>query len=278
MTGPLVSILMTTYNSQEFVGSAIESLLSQSYENIEIIVVDDASNDKTISILKSLSKQHVNIKYFLLPHNCGTYLAKTVAFKFARGEFITCHDSDDWSHPERISRQIMPLLINNRLIATTSNWVRIQNNGTLFARGVFPLVRLNPASPMFRRSKVRDCIGLWDLVKTGADSEFIARLELVFGRSSMLKIKEPLCFGSHRSGSLMTDTKTGYKKNGSNKQNHRLDYCEAWGQWHINSLSKYTNPKIKPLNSFVRSFEASEKLTVSNDTIKIIKQYLKNVN
>lgn len=271
---PLVSVLMTTYNSAEFVKSAVLSLLTQTYKNIEIIIVDDASTDTTFDVLADLSRQHKSIKYFRLPQNCGTYVAKTVAFHYATGEFVTCQDSDDWSHPERIERQVMPLLTNKNLIATISNWVRIQDNGELFARGAFPLVRLNPASPLFRKNKVLEKMGLWDLVKTGADSEFIARLKLVFGRKTVLRVSEPLCFGAHREGSLMTAADTGYAENGLN--NDRTEYWEAWGKWHIESLACDKQLKVNPLTNFSRDFAAPTKLDVALEKINHIAQFIKN--
>lgn len=263
---PLVSILMTTFNSVAFVKNAVESLLNQTYKNIEIIIVDDASSDNTYEFLQTLAKQYQNIRVYKLLINAGTYVAKTVALGHANGEFITCQDSDDWSHPERIERQMAPLLNNPNVVVTTSNWVRIQENGELYARGVFPLVGFNPASPLFRKSKVLSKTGMWDLVKTGGDSEFIARLKLVFGRNSEVRIPEPLCFGAHRAGSLMTSKSTGYSENSINHE--RSNYLLDWGTWHIASIKEHQTPYIKPLMHFERSFKTSEKLEVSLTEIR----------
>lgn len=178
-TGPLISILMTTYNTGRRVENAVISLLNQTYRSFELIIVDDASTDDTLFRLQRLALKDTRIKIISLPQNVGTYAAKRIGLIQAKGEFVTCHDSDDWSHPEKLFRQISPLLLNPKLICSISDWVRLQDNGIFYARAVYPLKRLNPSSLLFRRADVLQKAGVWDCVKTGADSEFIARLKLI---------------------------------------------------------------------------------------------------
>lgn len=267
LEGPLVSVLMTAYNSAEYITSAVESVLAQTYSNIELIIVDDASDDATLDVIKKLALNDQRIKCVSLPCNAGTYVAKTVGLQHAKGEFITCHDSDDWSHPARIERQMQPLLKYTQLVATISDWVRLEENGVPYARGAFPLMRLNPASPLFRRSLVLKKTGVWDLVRTGADSEFIARLKLVFGRDSVKRIRQPLAFGAHRPGSLMTALDTGYTSD--NKNNNRLLYWEAWSHWHINMTQQGKIPFIDITTAHIRPFNTPEALQVPESVIRL---------
>lgn len=264
---PLVSVLMTAYNSAEYIGSAIESILAQTYKNIELIIVDDASDDTTLDVIKKLALNDQRIKCVSLPCNAGTYVAKTVGLQYAKGEFITCHDSDDWAHPSRIARQMQPLLKDAQLVATISDWVRLDEHGVPYARGAFPLMRLNPASPLFRRSAVLQKTGVWDLVRTGADSEFIARLKLVFGRDSVKRIRQPLAFGAHRTGSLMTAADTGYTQD--HKNNSRLEYWEAWGRWHINMVQQGKMPSIHVETAHLRPFDTPKTLQVPESVIQL---------
>ncbi len=257
--GPLVTVLMTAYNSAERISSAIRSVLTQSYRNIELIVIDDASSDMTGNIVKTIMEDDKRVKYVCLPCNVGTYVAKGIGLFYAHGEFITCHDSDDWSHPLKIERQVKPLLKNRKLICTTSDWVRMQDDGTYYARPVHPLQRFNPSSPLFRRKEVLETTGAWDCVRTGADSEFIARLKLVFGRNAVLKIRQPLAFGSHRSGSLMTSPETGYSSSGISPS--RLAYWESWTYWHIAELRAKRKPRMPGLME-ERAFSAPSGITV----------------
>ncbi|WP_354675185.1 glycosyltransferase family 2 protein [Cupriavidus alkaliphilus] len=240
--GPLVSVLMTTYQTGIRADVAIRSVLEQSYRNIELIVVDDASQDNTPQVVQDWVKRDDRVKYIRLGRNGGTYVAKNIGLRHARGDFVTCHDSDDWSHPLKIERQVRPLLENARLVATTSHWIRMQDDGFYYARPVHPLMRINPSSPLFRRELVLSRAGIWDGVRTGADSEFLARLRLVFGRSAVRRVVQPLTLGSHRPDSLMTASSTGYSDTGISPQ--RLAYWEAWSHWHIETLRRRDKPRL----------------------------------
>ncbi|WP_227105612.1 glycosyltransferase family 2 protein [Chromobacterium rhizoryzae] len=268
--GPLVSVLMTTFRTGTRALAAIESVLAQSYRNLELIVVDDASDDQTPDLLTAIAKRDTRVQVIRLPKNVGTYIAKRIGLERAKGEFVTCHDSDDWMHPERIARQVTPLLADSRLICTTSNWVRIQDDGVFYARPVHPLMRLNPASPLFRRERVLYATGPWDCVRTGADSEFLARLRVVFGTKAIKKIRQPLTLGCHRPNSLMTASDTGYSDTAISPQ--RLAYWEAWSNWHLEMLSRKQVPRI---NADIitalqqRPFSAPSKILVEpNDALQ----------
>lgn len=264
--GPLVSVLMTAYRTGDRIRHAITSLLEQTYRDIEVIVVDDASDDETGAVVQTLAAADQRVVYLRLPCNVGTYVAKNIALRHASGEFVTCHDSDDWSHPLRIQRQVAPLLQYPRLIFTTSHWVRMQDDGIFYARPVHPLMRMNPASPLFRREAVLRFAGGWDPVRTGADSEFLARLRLVFGRRAMLRVAEPLAFGAHRPNSLMTAMDTGYSQAGMSPT--RLDYWESWGHWHIRELRAGRKPRIPPDLSAERRFTAPGSILVDRSRIE----------
>lgn len=264
--GPLISVLMTTFESQERLHSVIESILQQSYTNIELLIVNDASRDATAEIIQEWVKNDARVKYIQLNTNVGTYVAKNIALMRSCGEFVTCHDSDDWSHPLKLEMQVKPLLKNKELVATTSCWVRLDEQGFYYARLVHPLMRINPSSLLFRRELVVRYAGIWDCVRTGADSEFLARLLLVFGRKAVKKITKPLSFGSHRADSLMNASVTGYCEVGTSPQ--RLSYWESWNDWHIQELSSGHKPFISSDMLLKRQFEAPESIMVAQDDIR----------
>lgn len=230
VTGPLVSVIMPAYNAEERIGPAIASLLRQTYRDLEIIVVDDASTDDTVAVAQNAAAGDRRMRVLRLQQNGGPYVARNCALATANGVFVTCHDSDDWAHPERIARQVLPLLRFPWLICTTSNWVRSTDEGLFYARPVYPLCRLNPASPLFRREAVVARMGGWETVRTGADSEFLARLKLAFGPLSWRRVRRTLTLGAHRPGSLMTDPMTGMDTGAINRE--RLDYWETWSARH----------------------------------------------
>lgn len=247
--GPLVSVLMTAHNTAARIGPALSGLLAQTWQDLEVVVVDDASSDHTVAVVEAAAARDARVKLVRLPRNAGTYVAKTVGLWQAAGEFVTCHDSDDWSHPLRLERQMRPLMANPRLVASTSSWVRMDDNGAYFTRLTYPLTRLNPASPLFRKQAVIERAGLWDAVRSGADSEFLARLKLVFGRQAVHRVAQPLTLGAHRADSLMTAKDTGYAATGVSPS--RLAYWENWTRWHIESLRAGRQPVMPSLRSLM---------------------------
>lgn len=268
--GPLISVLMTTYRTGARADAAIASVLGQSYRQLELIVVDDASGDETPGRVRAWARRDDRVRLIELPRNVGTYAAKLMGLAQARGEFVTCHDSDDWSHPEKLARQMAPLLADDRLVCTVSNYLRIQDDGVFYARAVYPLMRMNPSSALFRRQRVLAQAGAWDCVRTGADSEFLARLKLVFGSGAVRKIPQPLSLGSHRPDSLMTASATGYCEAGMSPQ--RLAYWEAWNRWHIETLAQRRKPFMPAdVRAAVRHrpFEVPESLRVSPEDVEV---------
>ncbi|WP_447044894.1 glycosyltransferase family 2 protein [Vreelandella sp. H-I2] len=265
-SGPLVSVLMTTYCSGARAVRAIHSLLAQQHCNLEIIVVDDASPDSTFDRLLECAERDARVRCYQLPKNAGTYVAKTYGYQRAHGEFITCHDSDDWSHPEKISRQLAPMLKTPSIMATTSQWVRLSDSGAYFVRQAAPFTRLNPSSPLFRRAVI-ERMGSWDLVRTGADSEFLARIKLFFGKRAVKRLVEPLAFGAHRDDSLMTAKDTGHAVNAVSPI--RLAYWEAWSDWHIHQLREGKPLCLSPLTA-PRAFPAPDAINVPAADIRAL--------
>lgn len=270
VNGPMVSVIMTAYNAAERISSALDGLLAQTWRNLEVLVVDDASTDSTQACVERVASTDARVRYVRLPCNVGTYVAKTVGLDLAYGEFVTCHDSDDWSHPQRIERQALPLVENNRLVATTSQWVRMTDDGEFYARPVHPLARLNPASPLFRRKVVMQHTGVWDAVRTGADSEFHTRLRLVFGRRAVRRLVQPLALGAHRADSLMNASDTGYCAAGMSP--NRLAYWEAWTKWQIDCLRRGVPLKMGCMGE-PRAFAAPAALQVSHAGIELCRAF-----
>lgn len=106
---PLISVLMTAYNREKYIGEAIESVLASRYQNFELIIVDDASTDKTVEIAKSYADQDNRIRIYVNEQNLGQFPNRNKASEYARGEFIYYADSDDIILKDGISRivQIM---------------------------------------------------------------------------------------------------------------------------------------------------------------------------
>lgn len=104
---PLVSVIMPVYNGSRFVEKAIQSILDQTYDHIEYIIVDDGSTDQTWNILQTFKKQFPQkIRIFRFKKNQGESFAANLAFSKSRGAYIARMDADDISHPTRIAKQV----------------------------------------------------------------------------------------------------------------------------------------------------------------------------
>lgn len=110
---PLVTILMPVYNAgnqEEFLDKAVKSIISQTYQNWELICIDDHSSDNTPKLLKNWSTKDSRIKYILNAQEKGISGALNTGIEIANGEFIARMDADDISQPERIERQVNYLM------------------------------------------------------------------------------------------------------------------------------------------------------------------------
>lgn len=94
-TDPLVSVLMTAYNREKYIAEAIESVLASTYKNFELIIVDDASTDKTVEIAKKYQQKDVRIKVYVNQINLGQFHNRNKIADYAQGSFILYVDSDD---------------------------------------------------------------------------------------------------------------------------------------------------------------------------------------
>lgn len=92
---PLVSVLMTSYNREKYIAEAIESVLASTYRNFELIIVDDASTDKTVAIAKEYEAKDNRIKIYINEQNLDQFPNRNMAAKYARGKYVKYVDSDD---------------------------------------------------------------------------------------------------------------------------------------------------------------------------------------
>jgi len=98
----LVSIIIPCYNAENWVAEAIDSCLKQTYPNIEVIVIDDGSTDRSLEIIQSYGEQ---IIWQSLPHQDGNF-ARNTGFSLSQGEYIQYLDADDYILPDKIARQV----------------------------------------------------------------------------------------------------------------------------------------------------------------------------
>ncbi|MBT0015941.1 glycosyltransferase family 2 protein [Vibrio alginolyticus] len=109
----LVSIIMPTYNSTDTVVESIQSVLSQTYKNWELIIVDDRSTDNTWQVIQTYADKYDNIRVYQNKENLGAGASRNFAIEKAKGRFIAFLDSDDLWTEDKLSEQIAFMLEND---------------------------------------------------------------------------------------------------------------------------------------------------------------------
>ena len=120
---PQVTVILPTWNREKWLKTSIESVLSQTFQDFELIVVDDASTDSTGKILESYSGK---IKTILLPENLGVSSARNIAIVQSDSNWIAFLDSDDYWHAEKLEKQIKQTILrpDHQIHFTDEIWIR----------------------------------------------------------------------------------------------------------------------------------------------------------
>jgi hypothetical protein len=226
-----VSVIMPIHNAEDVIQTALDSVLSQTWTNIEVLVVDDCSTDATVSVVEDYVRRDPRVQLIRAEANGGTYVARNLALRVATGALVTCHDADDWSHPEKIEIQARHLISNPLVVGNISQQARATSDLRFHRKGRPGFyISGNISSFMFRREPVMEAVGYWDCVRFTADIEFTARVKKVFGGESMMKmITGPLTFLRQSSSSL-----TGSEAFGQNgfPYGARKEYRESYSHFH----------------------------------------------
>lgn len=118
---PLVSVIIPAYNAEGFIEKTLLSVLSQTYDNIEVVVVDDGSRDRTAEIVKSFAQQDRRI-IFLQQSNAGVAAARNLAIEKSSGEYIAPIDADDIWYPQNLEKQVQCMLNSESSVGLVYSW------------------------------------------------------------------------------------------------------------------------------------------------------------
>ncbi|OLO42433.1 glycosyl transferase family A [Alkalihalophilus pseudofirmus] len=209
---PKVSVIIPAYNAEEGLKTSIQSMLDQTWSNLEVLVVDDCSTDRTVEVIEEYVKADSRVRLIRAETNSGAYVARNLALQVATGEYVTINDADDWSHPEKLETQVSHLIENSSVIANTSQQARATEDLKFYRRGKpGSYLFSNMSSLLFRRELVLKEIGYWDCVRFGADGEFKRRLKKVFGEKAVVDLETgPYSFQRQSSSSLTGNSAFGF--------------------------------------------------------------------
>lgn len=136
---PLVSVLLSVYNSEKYVAIAIESILNQSFDDFEFVIIDDASIDSSWDIIKKYSK--VDSRIIAIKNNINIGGCKTLikGLELCSGKYIARLDNDDWSYPDRLKKQVEFMEEKNDVGILGGSIEIINENGSVLGKRVYEL-------------------------------------------------------------------------------------------------------------------------------------------
>ena len=208
MNESLVSVIMPTFNAGKFLSDSIDSVLNQTYTNLELLITDDGSTDNTRNILEEYQKKDARVRVFYLSGNQGAGPARNNSLKEARGRYIAFCDSDDQWLPYKLEKQIAFMKERHCMVTYASYYICNEDNQE---RGIFIAPHVITYSGMLRDDKVGFLTCIYDTQEEGNKFYFpnlkrrqdwgmliclFKRYRIAYGQ------KEPLAIYRIRKGSI----------------------------------------------------------------------------
>lgn len=186
LEGELVSVLMPVYNGERYLDQAVKSIINQTYKNIEIVIIDDGSFDRSIEIIKYYMSLDGRVKAYFLPHS-GLVAALNYGLVKCKGDFVVRMDADDIALPNRVER-LFSCIVRSQLLVVGSAVSLMDESGKRLRDGNVPVGvekvknRLRHSScifhptVIFRRESVLSAGGYRSQFKAAEDYDLWLRL------------------------------------------------------------------------------------------------------
>ncbi|TDW47151.1 glycosyltransferase involved in cell wall biosynthesis [Flavobacterium sp. 270] len=205
MITPLITVIIPTFNREEYLENAIESVVNQSYGNIEILVIDDGSDN---NYAETICNKYPNCTYFY-KQNGGLSSARNYGINLSKGEYIAFLDDDDFWKSSKIEKQIKILLENPSVDCVHSSAAVVDEKGSLTGKyiGANPnkickrsgyvfwnalgVWVVKSPTPLIRKKVFQPDLLFDETIKVGEDVDFYQRM---FYRHKVFYIDEPLAF------------------------------------------------------------------------------------
>lgn len=141
---PLISVITTVYNCEPYLQQSLQSVLNQSFQDFELIIIDDGSSDSTLEIAKQFYQTN-KVRILINKNNEGCNIGRNRGLLSSKGEYIAIHDGDDISLPLRLEKQIT-YLQQNKNISVVGGWAeKINNNGKTIGYMTYPALDTSSA-------------------------------------------------------------------------------------------------------------------------------------
>lgn len=221
MTTPAVTVLMSVCNGERYVGSAIESVLNQTFHSFELLVVDDGSTDGTGGLIRSYTDPRIRLE--TNSRNIGLTPSLNRGLKLAKGQYLARLDADDICEPDRLERQVAYLGANPDHVICGTSYTLIDEDGRAVRRKIKDFddlaVRwisqfrtpIDHSTAMFRMAAVREhALYYNESYRTAQDFDYWLRL-LAQGKARVLR--EPLVQYRMHDANITRSLKPSQKRN-----------------------------------------------------------------
>jgi glycosyltransferase involved in cell wall biosynthesis len=208
---PTVSVIVATKDNEDTIERSLRSIQQQTFENLEIIVVNDCSADATGEVVKRLQSNDPRIRYFENSTHLGTGRSRNRGLAAASGHYVTFQDGDDFSLPARIEKQfeVFDRFPGKKL--SFCNYVRVSAAGRRLTINDFR-VRKCIISMMFPREEVLSKVGFFSDASISEDSDYYERIKIAFGAACQVTVFQTLYEALFRpTSSFFSDVKINYE-------------------------------------------------------------------
>ncbi|MBQ9230107.1 MAG: glycosyltransferase family 2 protein [Prevotella sp.] len=164
MQQELVSVIMPTFNASKYLADSIESVLNQTYTNLELLITDDCSSDETQKILQQFAQKDPRVKVEFLKDNYGPGVARNKSIERAQGRYIAFCDCDDRWFPEKLEKQIAHMTRKDCALCSSSYLICDENNEIT---GINISPKHLTLSMMKRDNKIGCLTAIYDIKRLG---------------------------------------------------------------------------------------------------------------
>ena len=194
-----VSIIVPMYNAEKFIGKTIESVLSQTYENWEMLIMNDVSTDNSLAVVNEYAKKDDRIKVLNTEKNMGVVKGRNHLIDLANGKFIAFLDADDYWHNQKLEKQIQFMKEKNAGISCTE-YTRVKENGEKINEVVIkPEISY---TDMLKNNYLGCLTVMYDVEKVGKryfkelekNEDYVLWLEIVKDVKTIFGLKENLAY------------------------------------------------------------------------------------
>ncbi|SFB52113.1 Glycosyltransferase involved in cell wall bisynthesis [Rhizobium sp. NFR07] len=248
---PCVSVIIATRNNETTIKASINSMLRQTMPPLEVLVIDDASDDRSIEVIRAMAERDPRIKIVENHAQLGTGLSRNIGLSMARGQYIAFQDGDDVSVNSRLEMQFRALQrFPNKKLATC-NYVRTNDAGRT--------IRLNDRrtmkciiSMMFPRAEVLEKVGYFRHESVSEDADYYERIRAAFGRDCEVVVFRTLYRALFRPSSSFFQTVSITRYDGTTllfeRRSDALDHWEAMTAEHKQMIigAKSTYVQFRP--------------------------------